>query len=243
MNKEVLKNIGFEDKEVDIYLALLELGESSVTEIAKWTNIKRPTCYVVLDSLLKKGFIHKVMSNKKTYYLPQSPKRLESVAAVNLSQIKAIMPDLEILDSSNRGDKPRVLMFEGKDKLDTAYEDLFSYKGEIVYMGNLTAALDIFKESYKKLGNIEYSESFSTRVILDDTEISRSYAKKNDSKHHQTRFIPKNLMPFDIDIAMYGNKTIITSVSGDYFSISIQDKKMTSAFKTIFEVMWLQLSK
>jgi len=241
MKREILKNIGFEDKEADIYLALLELGESSVTELAKWTNIKRPTAYVVLESLLRKGFVHKVISEKKIHYIAQSPKRLESVAAVNLSQIKAILPDLEILDFANRGDKPRILMFEGKDKLDTAYEDLFPYKGELLYMGNLPAAKDIFIESYKKLETVEYNKDFKTRLIVDDSVVSRSYAEKHDNKFHQTRFIPKNMMPFDVDIGIYGEKTIITSVSGNYFSISIQDKKISSAFKTIFEIMWLQL--
>ena len=241
MKKEVLKNIGFEDKEIDVYLALLELDESSVLMLAKWTDIKRPTVYVVLESLLNKGFVTKVIRGKKVNYLAQPPKRLETVAITNLEQIKSILPDLQLLNSSHDSNKPRILMFEGKSKLDVAYEDMFTFKGEVLYIGNLTAARDIFKESYKKLENISYNKEFSTRLIVDDTQVSRKYATENDKEFHQTRFIPKEMMPFDVDIGIYGNKIIITSVTENFFSVSIEDEKISKAFRTIFEIMWLQL--
>ena len=41
MLEKILKNIGLNEKEAKIYLALLELGKSKVPEIAKKAELKR----------------------------------------------------------------------------------------------------------------------------------------------------------------------------------------------------------
>ena len=51
---KTLISVGFSEKEAAVYLALLELEVAGVTEIAKKSNIKRSSTYVVLESLKQK---------------------------------------------------------------------------------------------------------------------------------------------------------------------------------------------
>ena len=54
MLEKYLQEIGLSDKEAGVYLALLATDNSSVIELAGKTKIKRPTVYVILESLAKK---------------------------------------------------------------------------------------------------------------------------------------------------------------------------------------------
>lgn len=61
--REVLSKFGFSDKEISVFSALLELGTSVVSDLAKKADINRSTTYVILESLDKQGVI-KVTENR-----------------------------------------------------------------------------------------------------------------------------------------------------------------------------------
>jgi sugar-specific transcriptional regulator TrmB len=155
--KETLKNLGLEEKEADIYLALLEVGESSVLEIAKKSGVKRPTAYVVLQALEQKGFISKIIKSKKTLFIPQHPRKLVAEAEIHLKEMREIMPQMESLFRREKG-RPRVMIYEGKEELDRAYDEAFIAKGEIVWMGSLKLSQEAFPRTFRK---IEYVKSES----------------------------------------------------------------------------------
>ena len=73
--KKSLGFIGFSEKEVLVYLALLELGKGTVTVISKKAGINRPTGYHVLSSLEAKALV-KASGNKNT--LPNPPIKLKN---------------------------------------------------------------------------------------------------------------------------------------------------------------------
>ncbi len=239
---KVLKNLGLEEKEAEIYIASLELGESSVARLAIQSGIKRPTTYIILESLIEKSLVSKVIKGKKIYYTPLHPKKLQVEAINNLEQINSVLPHFESLYNAQTN-QPRIRMFEGLGKLDAAYDEFFSTKGEVLYIGNFSAAAKVFEQSYIKLANLKYSKDFSIKMIIDNSRASREYALANESEFHQTKFIPSDLMPFNVDIGIFDNKTIITSVTENYFSVSIEASEITQAFKTVFEIMWRQVNK
>ena len=49
--EEKLEQIGLDPKEAKVYLAMLELGETTVARIAQKSKIKRTTAYDLVDSL------------------------------------------------------------------------------------------------------------------------------------------------------------------------------------------------
>ena len=49
--KEQIKKIGFPENDAKVYLALLELGRATVTEIGKTTGMNRTTGYDILERL------------------------------------------------------------------------------------------------------------------------------------------------------------------------------------------------
>ncbi len=239
--KDALLHIGLNEKESQIYLSLLELGSSTVLTIAKRSGIKRPTAYLVLQSLVEKGFVSRVIKSKKTLFSAQNPKKLITESELRLKELQEVVPQLEIMFRKRR-ERPHIRIFEGKDELDRAYDELFVIRGETLFMGTLSLSMEAFPRTYKKGEYISLSKEFSIRELIDESEESLKYAEKIRRPYHQVRFIPKKLLPFDVDIGIFGNHTLITSVKKEYFTIDIESREIAKAFRTLFEAMW-QIAK
>lgn len=237
-SKESLKHIGLNEKEIQIYLSLLELGSSTVLAIAKRSGIKRPTAYLVLQSLVEKGFASRIIKSKKTFFSAQNPKKLITESELRLKELQEVVPSLEVM-FRKRKERPAIRIFEGKDELDRAYDELFVVKGEALFMGTNKLSMEAFPKSYEKLQFIPPSSEFRIRELVDEGEESLGYANKVSRPYHEVRFIPKKLLPFEVDIGIFGSHTLITSVKKEYFTIDIESKEIAKSFRTIFEMMWM----
>ncbi|MBI4708813.1 MAG: hypothetical protein HY764_01255 [Candidatus Portnoybacteria bacterium] len=87
-----------------MYLASLELGQSTVQEIAKKAGINRPTSYFIIDGLIKKGLMSSFHKGKKQYFVAADPDNLEEILEkekVNIDEKKKvlgkILPQLQSL--------------------------------------------------------------------------------------------------------------------------------------------------
>ena len=236
--KDALLHIGLNEKEIQIYLSLLELGSSTVLTIAKRSGIKRPTAYLVLQSLVEKGFASRIIKAKKTYFSPQHPKKLITESELRLKELQEVVPQLEVM-FRKRKERPHVRIFEGKDELDRAYDELFLIKGEVLFMSTNKLSMETFPRTYQKQDFTPRSSEFRMRELLDESTESLQYANKVKGQYHEVRFIPKKFLPFEADIGIFGNHTLITSVKKEYFTIDIESKEIAKAFRTIFEMMWM----
>jgi len=54
-----LQNLDLNPNEAKTFLAILEIGPASISDIAKRARIKRPTTYYLIEELIKKGLFSK----------------------------------------------------------------------------------------------------------------------------------------------------------------------------------------
>lgn len=229
--------MGLEEKEAKIYLALLELGEAAILAISKKSGIKRPTTYVVLRALEEKGFVSRVLKGKKTLYAPQHPKKLITEAELRLKELQEVVPQLESL-VGKAGDKPRVMIYEGKERLDQAYDEMFVTEGEMLFIGSIALSKEGFPRTFRKYQYKGASLEFRTREISVDDQAGRKSAKEFAGPYHEVRFLPKNFKPFESDLGIYGNRVLISSYKKEYFVVVIESAEIAQSFRTMFEMMW-----
>ncbi len=96
-NKVTLKNLGLSDIEADIYMALLKLGGSQASKIAKDVGIKRTTVYPILKKLAEAGFVTVYFKKNRRYYYAQKPQRVAALFGKKLDSFYAMIPLLEQL--------------------------------------------------------------------------------------------------------------------------------------------------
>ncbi len=234
---QTFQNLGLNQKQTAIYLAVLELGEASVVKIAKKSGIKRPTCYVVLDELEKKGYVSKLVKKDTTVFFAEHPKKLLTEAELQVKELKNIVPQLESLFQKD-SQKPKVAIYEGKEQLGRAYDESFAVQGEILYMSTLRLSQAVFEKTFRKMDIIQLSENYKMRELVDESEEGKLYVQKYSSEYRKIKMIPKKFLPFEVDIGIFGNKVLITSLKQEYFTVSMQSQEINTAFRNMFEAMW-----
>ena len=93
MIQDTLKKLGFNEKEVEIYLEVLKLGQATPSRISKNTGINRTTIYSASKGLIKKGVIAEDIGHKQTYLVALPLENLQA----NIEQQKNYLEKKEKL--------------------------------------------------------------------------------------------------------------------------------------------------
>ncbi len=115
--EQVLINLGLNEKQAKVYLALLQLGSGSVPSISVKSGVKRPTTYLILEELRRKELVILVPTTTKIY-TAKSPQILLEEQSEKESEIRQKMPELLAIYNTKK-EKPKVtkgIKFRGDSK-------------------------------------------------------------------------------------------------------------------------------
>ena len=236
--EEELSKIGLSDKEASVYTATLELGPSGALQIARRTGLKRPTVYVILDQLKKRGLIELQLQGLKQKFAAASPDQFDAIIGEQKKRFDSILPDMLALYKL-RGAKSQIKYFEGAEGIKSVYETLLREirTGDSYYVmsdqENWSASFDI-----KWLeGWIERRarKSLDARIILPDSERNRFVKSMDSAWNERTRLIPK---PLNTDIVIYPNRYIINSLTAPIGSIVIENTEVIATQLELFRFTW-----
>lgn len=128
----LLKNFGLNDKEVAVYLALIELGSAPVRMIAQKSKVNRGTTYDILKSLMEQGLVTYFNKESHQYFAAESPEKLvqalenrkQAIDEVQ-QQIQENLPSLQSVFNRGGG-KPVMKLFEGVKGVRQIFEDVLT---------------------------------------------------------------------------------------------------------------------
>ena len=242
LQKELLAS-GLNENESAIYLSALELGETTVSRLAKKAGVKRTTTYLVLESLKEKGLISSLKKESASVFFAEDPKKLHVIMEERKEKIDKIMPQL--LAFTNLIDKkPEIRYFEGSEGIKEIYRDSLKYPDSEMltwYAQNFSTHFEekFFLEEYipKRL-----KKKIWVRAILPDSQIIREWIKNDQSHLRKSKLISAEKYPISIELNMYGkNKVGIVSYE-EQISIIIESQKIHASLKSMFELAWDSLS-
>lgn len=170
-----LRKLGLNEKEVSIYLAGLALGPTSVQDIAKKAKVSRPTAYVIIKNLERRGLFAEVKQKKKKYYAAQSPDRILGLLRTKKREIEErerefirIIAALESKYSQERGE---IREYKGKEGLKVLKEKFsFTFSSDIFVLSSdanlkeIKEREEIYQRIKKRLGEIEVKEIYSKKI-------------------------------------------------------------------------------
>ncbi len=116
---QILESAGLNKRETAFYLALLQMGPSSILSIAKKADMKRPTAYLVIDELIRKGLVAEVPKEKKKKYIALSPERLADSLKERANMLQEALPEL-LSFYRGQSNRPHMQIFESKEGMITS---------------------------------------------------------------------------------------------------------------------------
>ncbi len=145
-----LRKLGLSEKEARVYLASLELGNTSVQSIAKKVNLSRPTAYRTIESLQEKGLIEKP-GKKSTKIIARSPDELLGMLRAEKRRVeekeREFIRIISALKTKYAGaGKNEIKIFSGKEGEKFLFEELSATNANKIISSIRTAAR---KKSWK----------------------------------------------------------------------------------------------
>lgn len=232
---DALKQVGLNEKQVSVYLALLELGTADVSSIAKKAGIKRPTCYLVLDDLKKQGLVLHVPA-KVNLFTAEDPEKIVGDLYKKQEVIKRFLPQLQALHNAKK-EKPAVQLFEGREGIRQVYEKIYMSES-VSFFGTVKEALIYDPEGLNAFVDRAANKNFKIRDLLTLSKEDIEYAKKaRIGKNYEIRFV-KAENSFLTDNAIFENNVVFFSFNPQIFAVVITSREISHAIKTLFEYAW-----
>jgi len=245
--KKSLEMLNFAEKEAQVYLALLELGKGTVSEISRKAGINRTTGYDILDTLISKGLASISGKEPKQEYAAESPEIITKMVTEKFNQAKAefdaaqeLMPSLKSLH--NTTGRPRVRFYEGTAGLKEVYEDTLTSTEPIrayATVDDMHRALpNYFPEYYRRRAG----KGIAIRAIIPKTEIGMERGRRDPEEMRETAFVPPDTYYFSPEINIYDNKIMIASWR-EKLGIIIESTEISDAMKKIYELSWAEAKR
>lgn len=242
MIESIFHEFGLTQYETKVYLALVELGESTTGKILEKANIHTGKIYHILGSLRKKGFVSEIMKNGIKRYIPTEPNEILEFFQKKRQKIndeekvfKEILPDLNKKISQSKG-KVHIEIFTGLKGMKNAFDkEINRYKNSRCLRINGITNYD--KHPKKFVDYFQYN-IFPKREKskIEIKKIIDKRAKKNvHEKHSKIK-----LLNYD-SIITFNNiedLTIISIWTDEPLFITIENKEMAKGFKENFELLW-----
>lgn len=240
-----LQSLGLTDKEAALYMKALELQTFSVPGIARASGLKRPTAYLVLDELERKGFVSLVPQSKKRLYHVEPPSVLIRHAEHNMSLARTLERDLEHLTTKAPEQVPTVRFYSGQKGIRNIYEDMLRYTGNnYVYIGSMKAFIATVGEEYlSEWLHRRVAKGIHVRAIrIDSEEVIGGDPIFTAQKEalRETRYAPPQVH-FKDAIMIYGKKVAITSDEKSTFGFVVENQEFAKSMMSLFDLLW-QLS-
>lgn len=242
MEFSLLKKLGLTDKEIAIYLKVLEYGSLSVRRLAELTGINRGTAYDVLKKLEEDGLVRYQDRNGRQYFAAEEPEILEELLDKKMrdlndtkEQMIGLIPELKAL-AGKKDLRPVSKYYEGKEGIRNVLDDILEHVpegGEYYVYSTLGVREDIY-EAYPEFNNRRVKQKIKASTI--SLAQGGSTYGLDERRWLEVGADGKNLTY----IIMYANKCafIARDALGQVVVVLIENEMIYETQKAIFMNLW-----
>ncbi|MDE2311706.1 MAG: hypothetical protein KGJ93_01260 [Patescibacteria group bacterium] len=247
----ILKNFGLSEKEAFVYLALVELGPSSVREISAKSKVNRGTTYDILKALIAQGIVSYYNKESKQYFMAEEPEKLLSAIDQkkdDLNEVRAsIQENLPLIKTlfEKQGGKPMVKFYEGSKGVRQIFEDVLDAVGKTsnkVYYLYSSATPEHRKNVYGAMPDFS-QRRVAKRISVKIISLGEGGKLAGLDERKQMPVGQKDLKATHEII--YAGKVAHIGIdsNGEPVGVVIQNEEIYSMQKLIFEFNWGKLSE
>ncbi|KKQ62229.1 MAG: Transcriptional regulator, TrmB [Parcubacteria group bacterium GW2011_GWE2_38_18] len=234
--EKILQLLGLNEKEAKVYLALMQLGTATVPSISKRAGTKRPTTYLILEDLRKRGLVTPMPRGITTIFTAESPEKILESENEKKKIIEASLPDLLAIYNTKK-EKPKVRFYEGTRGVEEVYAEIMKEKEIFMYGSIATIEGEIPGIAKKNIENSRKNKSVIKEFLQNDS-VSQKYKKEFYTPGiHEIKIAPKKYS-FPTDNMIYGNKIAFFSYKDGPKVVVIESSDVVATYKSMFDIIW-----
>lgn len=244
MDTTILRKAGLTESQSKGYIALIEHGSLTPTEIANYTGENRANAYAIADKLVTLGLATK-KDGKPATYAATHPSALEVLAEKrrkalvrNEQLVKQNLSPLIDLFYKFR-EEPGARTVQGIDGIKEIYEDTLR-TGKDIYLVRTTADVVDLGESYLDSYRQRRAKAgINTYAITPDTEVARQYVASGVDQamlFHRT-LITTDTYTAPVEIDVYGEKVVFIAFGETQMATIITSPPIAEAMRQLLNML------
>lgn len=229
--------LGFSEKEAAVYLALIQMGPSPASTLARITKLKRTSMYDILNALLGKNLVIAFKQGKYTYYAIDDLNKIYYEQKQKLSIAKTVIQHLKESKKNNRS--VAVNYYKGNEGYIEMYHDILAKEPSetLVWMN-----IDMFYSKIDRAFEEEWTQerirkNIGAKLLIQDSPAAREFQKKDKELKRESRLIPHSLY-FKSSCIIYEDHVNFFDPTGNMTGIRIHHQEFYLMQKQIFEMNW-----
>jgi|Deesub1362B_J571_1020462.scaffolds.fasta_scaffold04717_4 sugar-specific transcriptional regulator TrmB len=240
--EKFLKKLGLEEKDQKVYVALLKLGDASVSRIAKEAKTKRTTTYHILENLKAKGLISFYTERGTKRFVAENPGKLRDILEGQLTALEKYLPQLQSFYNLAKS-KAEIKFFEGEEGAKQVSEDVLGSKEKIIYsigsIKNVKEAIGVsIRFGQRRRAKKIFEKALRIKKEFEEKYFKEKYGDKSQREEFkEVRFLPEDLA-IPVLILIYGKKVGVICSPEEGFSFIIESEDFSQTMKLIFEAIW-----
>ena len=253
MIEKLLKDLGFTEIDVHIYLHLLPHGASIASVIAKRLGLKRSTIYQSLERLEEEGLIVKYMRGGVAHFDATDPVSVVTLCEEKLKTLqhlrdsaKKAQDELENIRSHGHRStvevRETVKYYEGIEDVSGLIDNTLREKGgEQLCFGLNLYHTKIAGEDWQIYTKQRVDQGMQVKSIQPDTETAVAYQKRDSKELRETRLVPASKFPGHCEINIIGDTVAVYSFEGSTpTGLKLKNKHLSQGLRSLFHLAWEQ---
>ena len=246
-----LLQLDFTEKEVSVYLSILQSANSSIPSLAKETGLSRGTIYDLVEKLKERGFVAEIKKGKKRRLVAESPtnkfynlldkkhERLEKSIAI----VENILPTLKAI-SVSEDYKPQIRIYEGEKGFRKVWDEILGFGGkEFLSIARIETFLAFVGEDFlEEIMAKKVKLGIFSRAINEDSSSALGMQAQDKKFNRETRLMPKESKLQSTEI-IFGDKIAMFSTQKENIIVVIESKDFSETHRAYFEMLWKFLER
>lgn len=254
--KVYLEKLGLSPEESDVYVFLLQNGDSTILEISRSLSMNRTSLYRLCERLAKKGFIHELSQVNSTKYEAVAFENLENKISDKLAKIDELeeLSDDALIDyqkvSKMKDNLFRVDHYKGKKEAKQLVWNCLRAEGEILSFGYKTLAEVLGKtfllKWWERILKLEIPNKLIMNPGTEDLKnaqvtenLKQMYPNPVENKVWQVREIDKDVLNIKYETFIYNDiYAVLQWKQNQVFGLEVQNKSIAEHKKREFFLLW-----
>ncbi|NQV90434.1 hypothetical protein HQ487_03445 [Candidatus Uhrbacteria bacterium] len=234
-----LEAYGLDEKEAKVYLAGLELGSSTVLELARRTELPRTTLYPILEKLKQGGVFREGKNKSAIVYFPETPTRLLEKMKERERELEQSMSELELLQDTTHT-VPGVTFYEGTEGFKRLWKQLLdSGVQEYRLITSGTGLLDYVKEPYlvKRIVEERKKRGIKSRQLIRSGKDAMNIIRKDSDELRESRILPADI-ELPATVIIFADQVAFITTRKENTIIILASGDVATTYKTLFDLVW-----
>lgn len=246
MNLEnYLKELGLNEKEIQVYLANLSLGEVAIVPIVAKTQLPRTTVYHILERLNSEKLIEIIETATRRMYVPYPPRTIltrlqehKNKLEEKIDSLEHSLPELMQLYSVSPF-QPKVRMFHGIE-VRQIFEDITNSPIDLIeYVSETDKIVGVTGEAWlKKWIQKRHDLGIKSHAIrVASKEIPDPMYGQSKELTRTVRYAPEGFIS-PTQVYIYGDSVALITTIAEGFGLIITSREYATTMRSWFRELW-----